>query len=67
MKSKIDLEQLKKEIRELNRTKLLYRVLRDELSRIGHWKQRPRGNPIKGYHMRGSLREEGVEERRGGL
>jgi len=49
---KIDYEQLKKEIRNLNRHKKLYRFLRDELSRIGHWKMQPRGNPIKAYQSR---------------
>jgi hypothetical protein len=52
-KTKIDLEQLRKEIRELNSRKSLYRVLKEELSKIGYWKQKPRGNPSKGYKMRG--------------
>jgi len=59
--TKIDLKQLRKEIRELNRTKVLYRLLRDELSAIGHWKQRPRGDPVKGYRARG--KKNGISNR----
>ena len=44
-KTKIDLEQLRLEIRSLNPDKQLYFVLRDELSRLGHWKQLKRGKP----------------------
>ncbi|GAH54048.1 unnamed protein product, partial [marine sediment metagenome] len=53
MKSKIDLEQLRVEIRELNRTKKLYKVLKEELSKLGYWKLRGRGDPVKAYHSRG--------------
>jgi hypothetical protein len=51
--SKIDLQQLSIEISNLNRHKRLYKVLRDELSKIGHWKLNARGNPIKAYQSRG--------------
>jgi len=47
--SKIDLEQLAKEIRGLDRRQELYRVLKEELTKQGYWKQRARGNPAKGY------------------
>jgi len=53
MATNIDLEQLRKEIRELNRTKILYRVLKEELSRLGYWKNKERGNPMKAYLSRG--------------
>jgi len=53
MRSKINLDQLRKELRELNRTKVLYRVLRDELTKLGHWKQKPRGDPVKAFQSRG--------------
>ncbi len=56
--SKVDLVQLAKEIRQLNRHQKLYRVLRDELSKIGHWKQRVRGNPMKAYLSRGKGKHE---------
>jgi len=47
--SKIDLEQLRKEIRTMNRTNELYRLLRDELQSRGYWRYRKRGNPAKGF------------------
>uniref|UniRef100_A0A6M3KL18 Uncharacterized protein n=1 Tax=viral metagenome TaxID=1070528 RepID=A0A6M3KL18_9ZZZZ len=49
--TKIDLEQLRIEIRVLHRSHSLYRLLRDELSKLGFWRQRPRGNPKKGYKV----------------
>ncbi len=51
VKSKIDLEQLRCEIRRLHRSHALYRLLRDELSALKLWKARPRGNPKKGYEV----------------
>jgi len=45
----IDLEELRKEIRQLTRDQALYRVLKEELGALGYWKARPRGNPQKGY------------------
>jgi len=53
MATKIDLNQLRKEIRGLNRNKALYGVLKEELSVIGHWKNKPRGDPKKAYLSRG--------------
>jgi len=47
--SKIDLEQLRIEIRKLHRSQSLYRLLRDELSTLGFWRFRKRGNPALGY------------------
>ncbi len=47
--SKIDLEQLRKEIRNLQQWQVLYIVLKEELSLKGFWKNRPRGNPKKAY------------------
>ena len=49
--SKIDLEQLRIEIRRLHRTHALYRLLRDELSALGFWRAKPRGNPALGYKI----------------
>lgn len=43
--SKIDYEQLRREIRTMTRDKKLYQVLRDELSSLGYWRIRPRGKP----------------------
>ena len=52
MVTKIDLDQLRLEIRELNRTKVLYRVLKEELTKLGYWKLRARGDPVKAYKAR---------------
>jgi len=52
-KSKLDLEQLRLEIRALNNRKTLYKVLKEELTKIDHWKQQQRGNPIKAFRSRG--------------
>ena len=53
MATKIDIKQLRKEIRALKPRQILYQVLQEELTKIGHWKQRPRGNPVKAYQARG--------------
>ena len=49
--SRIDLGQLKTEIQGLNRHKQLYRVLKEELTKRGWWKNKPRGNPKKAYQI----------------
>lgn len=55
--TKIDLEQLVKEIRAMNRTHTLYGVLRDELKKRGFWKYRRRGNPSKGFQAMKQARD----------
>jgi hypothetical protein len=45
MKTRINLKQLAFEIRNLKPTQSLYRVLKKELTAIGHWKQLRRGKP----------------------
>lgn len=45
----INLKELRQDIRAMNSRKRIYRVLKEELSLLGHWKNRPRGNPKKGY------------------
>ena len=45
----IDLEELRLEIRGLKRHQKLYKVLKEELSKLGYWKLKSRGNPQKGY------------------
>ena len=57
MKTRIDLEQLRIEIRMLNRHKKLYYILRDELGKLGYWKLRGRGDPVKAYRSRGKNAE----------
>jgi len=47
MGTKLDLEQLRKEIRLLRRDRKLYYVLRDELGKRGWWKRRARGRRVK--------------------
>jgi len=51
--SRVNIEQLTKEIRQLERHQLLYQILKRELSLLGYWKNKPRGNPAKGYKERG--------------
>lgn len=49
MRSKLDLLQLRIEIRQIKWGNKLYIVLKDELSKIGHWKNKSRGNPKKAW------------------
>ncbi len=53
MGTKIDLEQLSLEIKGLKRNQKLYRVLKEELSKVGHWKNLARGDPLKAWQSRG--------------
>uniref|UniRef100_A0A6M3KFR3 Uncharacterized protein n=1 Tax=viral metagenome TaxID=1070528 RepID=A0A6M3KFR3_9ZZZZ len=43
----IDLEELRQEIKGLTRRKKLFQVLKTELSALGYWRNRPRGDSIK--------------------
>lgn len=47
--SKIDIEQLRIEIRSMKRWNTLYRVLKEELTARGYWRNRERGNPKAGF------------------
>ena len=47
----VDIEKLRQEIRSMTRKQVLYRVLRDELSALGYWKAKARGNPQEGYRL----------------
>ena len=60
-KTKLDFGQLRKEIRELNSRKSLYYLLKEELGKLGHWKQKARGDPVKAYAARGKNKLRGVE------
>jgi len=51
--SRVNIEQLIKEIGQLERHQMLYRVLKRELSILGYWRNKPRGDPAKGYKERG--------------
>lgn len=45
----IDLKELRKAIQNMTLQQGIYFVLRDELTRLGYWRKKPRGNPKKGY------------------
>jgi len=45
MTTKIDIPQLRTEIRNMTPKQKIYRVLRDELSKVGHWKKKPPTKP----------------------
>ena len=47
-KSKIDLEQLRKEIRGMSVRSQLYKVLKEELIKQDHWKLKARGDRANG-------------------
>lgn len=49
MSNKIDYEQLRQEIRTMQRWSPLYKLLKTELGLLGFWKNRKRGDPHKGY------------------
>jgi hypothetical protein len=40
MATKIDIPQLRKEIRNMTPDQTIYQVLRDELKRLGYWRRR---------------------------
>lgn len=43
----IDLDELGRAIRKLNRQQPLYKVLKTELGNLGYWRDRPRGSGFK--------------------
>lgn len=45
----VDLQVLRQAIRQMERHSALYRLLKHELTLQGHWRNRARGNPRKGY------------------
>jgi len=46
--TKIDIDQLRVEIRGMNRWNVLYKTLKQELGVLGFWRNKPRGNPSLG-------------------
>jgi hypothetical protein len=50
-KTKLDLPQLRKEIREMMWWHPIHKLLKEELSAKGHWKAKKRGNPALGYKI----------------
>ena len=49
MRIEIDLDRLRTDIRTMTRKSLLFKALKQELSELGYWQNRPRGNPKEGY------------------
>jgi hypothetical protein len=48
----VNLTELRIEIKKLERHQELYRVLKEELTALGYWRNRARGNPRNAYlHM----------------
>jgi len=47
--SKIDYNELQSKIRGMKRWHKLYKFLKEELSQLGYWKLKSRGNPQKGF------------------
>ena len=47
----VNLGQLRQEIRGLTREKRLYGALKEELTILGYWKNKSRGNPAKGLEV----------------
>ena len=45
----VDLVALRAAVRGMTRKHALYRVLKEELTALGYWKQRGRGRPFDGY------------------
>ena len=48
-RSLVDLAALRLAIRAMTRKQALYRVLKEELTALGYWKQKGRGRPFDGY------------------
>jgi len=48
----IDLEQLEVVMTGMNRRQRIYQLIRRILKARGNWKDKPRGNPNKGYKAR---------------
>lgn len=51
-KSRIDQENLRFEIRNMTYDSSLYKLLKEELSRLGHWKNQKRGKPNPDFKRR---------------
>ena len=53
----IDLEELRKEIRSMTYQSKIFKVLKEELSLRGYWRNLKRGNPQLGYQVMKSKKE----------
>jgi hypothetical protein len=45
----VDTEVLRHEIRHMERHSTLFKVLKEELTALGYWRNQKRGNPRAGY------------------
>lgn len=52
-RTSLDYDRLIVEIRNMNCRKKLFHILKDELTLLGYWKNKERGNPRLGYNLRG--------------
>ena len=43
------IERLKQEIRQMSHRSQVYKLLKTELSVLGYWRNKARGNPPKGF------------------
>lgn len=43
------LDELRSDLLSLDRHSELYKLLKYELSTLGYWRNKQRGNPVKGY------------------
>jgi len=54
MRTQIDLQRLREEIRGMSRHGELYKALKEELSALGYWQNRGRGKPSARHFYRQS-------------
>jgi len=47
----MDLKLLSESIRGMKTYSPIYKVLKAELSLLGYWRNKPRGNPAKGFQV----------------
>jgi hypothetical protein len=64
---RLDIELTRYHIRALGKQKnirqsALYQMLKEELSKLGYWKNRSRGNPSKGFQVMRSRRRNNANE-----
>lgn len=56
-KTQIDHERLRLEIRNMTYDSSLYKLLKDELTPLDHWKGKKRGKPNPRFTKRGNWRD----------
>jgi hypothetical protein len=54
----MELDSLRAAIRSMTPRTQLFKVLKEELTALGYWRNKPRGNPAKGFKvMKGEKNE----------